>query len=281
ALPHARLFVCDNTSRDGTAQRAREAGAIVLVEKALGKGNAVRRLFADIEADAYLLVDGDDTYDPAIATEMVRRLFDDGLDMVVAARRNVYAEAHRSGHGFGNRLFNRFYQSLFGNQFTDIFSGYRVFSRRFVKSFPALSQGFAVETELAVHAGQLQAPVAEIEGQYRARPPGSESKLNTWHDAARILGMMLLLMKETHPARLFGLLAVALASTAIGLAIPILQTFMETGLVPRFPTAILASALMLLASIALTCGLILDSVARGRLEARRRAYLAHPGPRAY
>lgn len=281
ALPGARLYVCDNASRDATAQRAQEAGAIVLTENALGKGNAVRRLFADIDADAYLLVDGDDTYDPSLAPEMIRRLFDDGLDMVIAARQNVYEQAHRIGHGFGNRLFNRFYQSLFGNQFTDIFSGYRVFSRRFVKSFPALSQGFAIETELAVHAGQLQAPVAEVEGPYRARPPGSRSKLNTWRDAVRILAMMLLLMKESHPARLFGMLAVVLASLAIGIALPIFRTYAETGLVPRFPTAILAAAMMLLAAISLTCGLILDSVSRGRLEARRRAYLAYLGPRSY
>lgn len=274
ALPAASIYVYDNRSDDDTSSRAREAGAVVRRESLPGKGNVVRRMFADIDADFYLLVDGDGTYDARVAPQMIDLLRDERLDMVVATRRGVYDDAHRRGHGLGNRLFNRFYRRIFGPEFRDIFSGYRAFSRRFVKSFPAISTGFEIETEMSVHASQLRLPVAEIEARYGSRPHGSHSKLSTFRDAFRILGTMLLLYKEVQPARFFGWIAVALAATAVALGVPLAETYLRTGLVPRFPTAILATGLIVLAGIAVTCGLILDSVARGRLEQKRFAYLA-------
>lgn len=279
ALPGATVYVYDNRSTDRTAEAAAAAGAVVRREQRPGKGNVVRRMFADVDADVYLLVDGDGTYDAAAAPLMVRRLLEERLDMVVATRRGVHADAHRAGHGVGNRLFNCLYRQVFGPGFRDIFSGYRALSRRFVKSFPAVSGGFEIETEMSVHASQLRLPVAEIEADYGARPEGSSSKLETFRDAFRILAMMILLYKEVRPARFFGYLAAALAAAATILGIPLIQTWVETGLVPRFPTAILAMGLIVLAGIALTCGLILDSVARGRLEQKRFAYLAQDGDR--
>lgn len=279
ALPGATVYVYDNCSSDRTAEIAAAAGAVVRHERWRGKGNVVRRMFADVDADVFLLVDGDGTYDAAVAPLMVRRLLDERLDMVVAARRGVHADAHRPGHGLGNRLFNRLYRGVFGSEFRDIFSGYRALSRRFVKSFPAVSGGFEIETEMSVHASQLRLPVAEIEADYGARPEGSRSKLDTFRDAFRILAMMALLYKEIRPARFFGYVALALAATATTLGIPLVETYLETGLVPRFPTAILATGLVVLAAIALTCGLILDSVSRGRLEQKRFAYLAQGGDR--
>jgi glycosyltransferase involved in cell wall biosynthesis len=273
AIPTARVFVYDNCSTDDTAVRARAAGAIVRAEPWPGKGNVVRRMFADIDVDIYVMADGDATYDPTVARDMVRRLLAERLDMVVGTRSNVFSNAHRAGHGYGNWLFNRLYRGLFGPIFTDIFSGYRVFSRRFVKSFPAISTGFEIETEMSVHASQLRMPVSEIETRYGAREEGSVSKLRTFRDAFRILGTFLLLYKEIQPARFFGAIAAFLALVSLGLAYPLLGTYLETGLVPRFPTAILATSLMVLAAVSLTCGLILDSVARGRLEYKRLLYL--------
>lgn len=280
ALPGAAVYVYDNRSSDGTAAVAEAAGALVRRELWPGKGNVVRRMFADIDADVYLLVDGDGTYDASVAPAMIAKLLDEQLDMVVATRRGVYDEAHRRGHGLGNRVFNRFYRTVFGPEFSDIFSGYRAFSRRFVKSFPAISRGFEIETEMSVHASQLRLPVAEIETDYGTRPEGSLSKLGTVGDAIRIFGMMVLLYKEVRPARFFALVAAALAGAALVLGVPLVETWLETGLVPRFPTAILVTGLTVLAGIALTCGLILDSVARGRLEQKRFAYLAQGGDRA-
>lgn len=276
ALPTARIFVYDNCSTDDTSAQARAAGAIVRAEPWPGKGNVVRRMFADIDADAYLMADGDGTYDPGVAATMVRRLVAEHLDMVVGTRRDVYANAHRKGHGFGNRLFNRFYRQLFGPLFTDIFSGYRVFSRRFVKSFPALSSGFEIETEMAVQASQLRMPIAEIETTYGAREEGSSSKLRTYHDAFRILRTQVLLFKEIKPAQFFGAIAVALVLLAVVLAYPIVVRYIDFGDVPRFPTAILATGLVLLASISSLAGMILASVAQGRLEQKRLAYLRMP-----
>ena len=277
ALPSAVVYVYDNRSTDNTAALAREAGAIVRNEPWPGKGNVVRRMFADIEADVYVMADGDATYDTRVAPEMVARLLGEHLDMVVGIRRNVYANAHRAGHGFGNKLFNGVYRRLFGPMFTDIFSGYRVFSRRFVKSFPSISSGFEIETEMSVHASQVRMPVAEIETDYGAREEGSVSKLRTFHDAFRILRTLFMLFKEIKPAKFFGLISGVLALFSLILGYPLLQTYMETGLVPRFPTAILVTGMMLLSAIALVAGLILDSVARGRLENKRMIYLSLPG----
>lgn len=274
ALPQAIIYVYDNRSTDNTAEAARAAGAVVRNERWPGKGNVVRRMFADIDADVYVMADGDGTYDAGFAPHMVACLVEGQLDMVVGARQDLYKNAHRLGHGFGNRLFNSLYRRLFGRSFTDIFSGYRVFSRRFVKSFPAISKGFEIETEMSVHASQLRMPIAEMATAYGARPTGSASKLRTVRDALRILLTFLILFKEIHPARFFGLLALGLLAAALVLAAPLLITYLETGLVPRFPTAILATGMVLLAGIFATSGLILDSLARGRLEQKRMWYLA-------
>jgi glycosyltransferase involved in cell wall biosynthesis len=276
ALPAAKIYVYDNRSVDDTAAVARAAGAIVRFEPMPGKGNVVRRMFADIEADVYVMADGDATYDPTVAPEMVARLLDEQLDMVVGIRRNVYANAHRKGHGFGNMIFNHIYSGLFGGMFTDIFSGYRVFSHRFAKTFPSISSGFEIETEMAVHACQVRMPVAEIETDYGARQEGSESKLRTFRDAFRILRTFFLLFKEIQPMKFFGVIAVVLVATALLLGAPLLTTYMETGLVPRLPTAVLVASMMLMASVSLVAGLILDSVARGRLEIKRMVYLGLP-----
>ncbi len=274
ALPNAVIFVYDNRSTDDTAAEARAAGAVVRVERWPGKGNVVRRMFADIDADLYIMADGDGTYDVSRAPEMVHRMMDEHLDMVVGTRRGVYEEAYRTGHGWGNRFFNALYRQLFGELFTDIFSGYRVFSRRFVKSFPATSSGFEIETEMSVHASQLRMPVAEVATAYGSRLAGSTSKLRTFHDALRILRTLTLLFKEIRPAMFFGGIAAALGLLALALGVPLVLTFIETGLVPRIPTAIGITSLALLAGIFIVCGLILDSVARGRLEHKRLIYLS-------
>lgn len=274
-LPEATIYVYDNRSSDNTQDEARAAGAVVRTEQWPGKGNVVRRMFSDIDADIYLMADGDGTYDSSDAPQMIQRLLDENLDMVVGTRRNVYKNAHRMGHGLGNRLFNRMYRSLFGPLFNDIFSGYRVFSRRFVKSFPAISSGFEIETEMSVHASQLRMPIAEIATDYGARQEGSVSKLRTVRDSLRIMFTFLILFKEIRPARFFGVLAIMLFVAAIILALPLLFTYLETGLVPRFPTAILATGLVLMAGIFTISGLILDSVARGRLEQKRMWYVAN------
>jgi len=277
-LPDAAIYVYDNNSRDRTIEVARAAGAVVRTERMQGKGNVVRRMFADIEADIYVMADGDATYDPASAPAMVARVAEEGLDMIVGTRVHEAAEAYRRGHVLGNRMMTGILASLFGRSFTDIFSGYRVFSRRFVKSFPVLSAGFEIETEISVHALELKMPVGEVETRYFARLEGSESKLNTYRDGWRILKTIAVLYRIERPMLFFGWIAGLFALLAIGMSIPLAFTWFETGLVPRFPTAILATGLMILAFLNLFTGLILDTVVRGRREVRRLAYLAQPGP---
>ena len=274
ALPGARVIVFDNASQDDTAARAREAGAEVFVEPRKGKGNVVRRMFADIDADVYLMADGDGTYDAAAAPQLLRMVIEDGADMAVGARQNVLADAHRQGHAFGNKMFNRLYAALFGAEFGDIFSGYRAFSRRFVKSFPALSSGFEIETELSVHASQLRLPTAEIVLPYGKRPVGSVSKLRSVSDGWRILRTFAFLLKETRPALFFGAFAALFALTSVVISIPIFETWLATGLVPRLPSAIACTGLMILSGLSAVCGLILDSLARSRVEQKRMLYLA-------
>ena len=278
ALPDATVYVYDNGSTDDTAARAAAAGAVVRTEPIPGKGAVVRRMFADVDADVYVMADGDGTYDASRAGDLVDRLVADGLDMVVGVRSGVTVDAGRAGHAFGNRLFNRLYRALFGAGFTDILSGYRAFSRRFVKSFPAVSTGFEVETEMSVHASQLRLPVAEVDVAYGTRPDGSTSKLRTVADGTGILRAMLVLLKDNRPLALFGWLAAACFTTAVVLAAPLVVTWVDTGLVPRLPTAVLATGLTLLALLLATTGLLLDAVARARLEAKRLAYLRWSGP---
>jgi glycosyltransferase involved in cell wall biosynthesis len=279
ALPLARIHVYDNNSTDDTIAVARATGATVRSVTRQGKGNVVRRMFADIDADVYVLVDGDATYHAASAPAMVERLVAEELDMVVGARDSEEMSAYRRGHRFGNRLLTGCVAWLFGREFTDILSGYRVFSRRFVKSFPALAEGFETETELTVHALELRMPIAEVATPYAARPEGSVSKLSTYRDGWRILGTIVRLFKAERPLTFFGGLAVVLAILAIALSIPLWVTYLETGLVPRFPTAILVTGIMLLAMGFLWCGLVLDTVTRGRQEMKRLAYLAIPPAR--
>jgi glycosyltransferase involved in cell wall biosynthesis len=278
ALPTAVIYVYDNNSRDRTAEAARAAGAVVRRETQQGKGHVVRRMLADVEADLYVLVDGDDTYDAAAAPAMIRRLVENKLDLVTGTRVTDAKAAYRPGHVLGNLLLTGMVRLIFGNRITDMLSGYRVFSRRFAKSFPALAEGFETETEFTVHALELRMPVDEVPTTYRARPPGSASKLNTWRDGFRILNAIMLLVRRERPLPFFALIALALTTTGLGLAAPVVQTFLDTGLVPRLPTAVLSMGLILLAFLALACGLILDTVTRGRLEARRMGYLAIPGP---
>ncbi|MEJ1157390.1 glycosyltransferase [Prosthecomicrobium sp. N25] len=273
-LPRARIFVFDNNSSDDTATIAARAGARVVRERRQGKGNVVRRMFADIDADIYVMADGDGTYDAAAAPALIAKLIEERADMVVGTRRGVHEDAGREGHAFGNRVFNLIYGRLFGRDFTDIFSGYRAFTRRFAKSFPAVSSGFEIETEMSVHASQLKMPTAELELDYGRRPEGSHSKLSTFRDGFRILMMIAMLMKETRPAVFFGLLAGLFGALSLALATPVLAVFLETGLVPRLPTAVLAMGLMVIAFLFTACGLILDSVARGRVEQKRILYLA-------
>ncbi|MDJ0574280.1 MAG: glycosyltransferase family 2 protein [Xenococcaceae cyanobacterium MO_234.B1] len=278
SLPDAKIYVYDNCSTDNTATEAKKAGAIVRYENNPGKGNVVRRMFADIEADIYVLADGDNTYESAAVERLINRLLIEYLDMVVGMRRPHAnkTRAYRPGHRGGNLFLTGFVKFLFGAQLKDMLSGYRIFSRRFVKSFPALSSGFEIETEFTIHALELKMPFVEEPTIYGERPPGSSSKLRTFTDGWRILGTALLMFKEVRPLLLFGIICLILALTSVILAIPIIETFVVTGLVPRFPTAILAASLMILAFLSLTCGLILDSVARGRQEVKRLAYLAHP-----
>jgi glycosyltransferase involved in cell wall biosynthesis len=278
ALPDAAIYVYDNNSRDRTVEVARAAGAIVRTEPLQGKGNVVRRMFADIEADVYVLVDGDATYHAASAPIMVDKLLAERLDMVVGCRKDSEEAAYRAGHRFGNALFTGSVARLFGNRFTDILSGYRVFSRRFVKSFPALATGFEIETELTVHALELRMPIAEMDTPYGARPAGSQSKLSTYRDGFRIMRMMMALFKDERPLQCFSIVFGVLAALSLALALPVIRTYMETGLVPRFPTAILATGIMLLGFLSLTCGFILDTVTHGRREMKRLSYLSIPGP---
>jgi len=279
-LPHATIYVYDNNSTDRTIEVARAAGAVVRREVRQGKGNVVRRMFADIDADIYVLVDGDATYDAPSAPAMIERLVEDRLDMVVAVRVDQSEAAYRRGHRTGNRLLTAFVANVFGARFTDILSGYRVFSRRFVKSFPALSGGFEIETELVVHALELDIAVAEVETPYFARPEGSVSKLSTWRDGIRILATIVNLYRSERPLAFFSGIGISLAAVAVGLAIPIFVTYFEKGTVPRLPTAVLATGLMVLASLSVVAGLVLDTVTRGRREMKLLAYLGQRTPGA-
>ncbi|HEY2137536.1 MAG TPA: glycosyltransferase family 2 protein [Xanthobacteraceae bacterium] len=277
-LPEAVVYVYDNNSTDRTIDAARAAGASVRTEARQGKGHVVRRMFTDVDADIYVLVDGDATYDASSVQPMIARLVDGGLDMVVGARRDQDEAAFRVGHRIGNRVLSGFVAQVFGATFVDMLSGYRVLSRRFVKSFPALSGGFEIETELTIHALNLELPVAEIEAPYFARPVGSVSKLNTWRDGMRILATIVRLYRTERPLPFFGGIGTMLAAVSIVLAIPIFVTYVEQGLVPRFPTAVLSTGLMILACLAVACGLVLDTVTRGRREMKMLAYLAQEGP---
>lgn len=277
ALPDAAIYVYDNNSKDRTAEVAAAAGAIVRTERMQGKGHVVRRMFADVEADIYVMADGDATYDAAAAPALVVKLVGEQLDMVVGTRVHQAADAYRRGHVLGNRTMTGILAQLFGRTFTDIFSGYRVFSRRFVKSFPALARGFETETEISVHALELAMPVGEVETAYGARPEGSESKLSTYRDGWRILKTILHLYRIERPVMFYGSFALLLALLAVAISIPLAITYARTGLVPRFPTAILATGLIILAALCFFTGLILDTVVRGRREVRRLHYLALPG----
>lgn len=278
ALPAADIYVFDNNSTDGSYDLAAGAGAIVRRVAQQGKGHVVRRMFADVEADIYVMADGDATYEAAAAPRLVAAMLEDNLDMVVGARRSEVEEAYRRGHRFGNWALTSLLKQLFGRSFTDILTGYRVFSRRFVKSFPVLSAGFEIETEISVHALELAMPVSEIMTVYGARLEGSASKLSTYRDGWRILRTIFTLYRIEKPILFFGIIATLLAVAGIVLATPLIITYIETGLVPRFPTAILVTGLMILATLSGMCGLILDTVVRGRREVRRLAYLTFPAP---
>ena len=278
ALPDARIYVFDNNSTDDTAAIAGAAGAFIRRESLQGKGHVVRRMFADVNADAYVMADGDSTYDPSYAAAMVNRLFEERLDMLVATRVAAQMGAYPAGHRFGNRLLTFAVSNLFGKRFSDILSGYRVFSRRFVKSFPAMSTGFEIETELTIHALELHLPVEEVATPYRIRVTGSTSKLRTYVDGVKIVRLILVLYKNERPLRFFAFIAGVFIVSALALGIPLVITFIKTGLVPRQPTAILATGLVLLSALSLVSGLILDTVTRGRREMRRLAYLSIPPP---
>ncbi len=278
ALPDARIFAYDNNSTDGTIAAARAAGAGIGRESLQGKGHVVRRMFADIDADIYVLVDGDDTYDAAAAPAMIALLRESRLDMVTAIRVSEAVHAYRRGHRTGNTLLTGLVATLFGARVTDMLSGYRVFSRRFVKSFPALTGGFETETELTVHALQLALPLGELETTYSERPAGSASKLRTVQDGLRILRLILMLVKDERPLPFFCASAVVLFVAGVGLGVPVITEFLRTGLVPRLPTAIVSAALVALSFLSVACGLILDSVGRGRREMKRLAYLSVAAP---
>ncbi|KZS53271.1 glycosyl transferase [Rhizobium anhuiense] len=279
-LPDAAIHVYDNNSTDGTALQAMLAGAHVVRERRQGKGHVVRRMFADIEADIYIIADGDGTYTPDDAEELVRTLLTERADMVVGTRRGVHDDAGRQGHALGNRLFNLLYRTIFGPDFTDIFSGYRAFSRRFVKSFPAVSGGFEIETEMSVHASRLKLPVSELELDYGRRPEGSHSKLSTFRDGAKILWMFAMLMKETRPFAFFSAISATFMLASLGFMAPVLAEYFQTGLVSRMPTWVLSTALMMISFMLFTAGVILDSVARARAEQLRIHYIGLETPSA-
>lgn len=272
ALPNATVYVYDNNSTDRTAEVAEKAGAVIGYEKRAGKGNVVRRMFAEIDADIYLMVDGDDTYDASQAPVLVDTLIADKADMVVGARIGADSDHQRAGHAFGNKMFNVLYTRLFGREFTDIFSGYRAFTRRFVKSFPAVSAGFEIETELSVHASQLRLPVAEVAFPYADRPEGSESKLSTFRDGARILKTIIVLLKEYKPFWFFGAIGLFGILFAFALATPVFFDYMRTGTVERFPTAVLATGIVIVSMLTITAGVVLDSIRRMRAEIKRMFY---------
>jgi glycosyltransferase involved in cell wall biosynthesis len=278
ALPDATIYVYDNNSSDRTREIAAEAGAVVRTERQQGKGHVVMRMFADIDADVYVMADGDLTYDPKAAPAMVNMLLAEQLDMVVGTRRHQEKDAYRGGHVVGNRIFTGLLAGLFGRSFSDIFSGYRVFSHRFVKSFPVISSGFEIETEISVHALELKMPVGEVETIYAARPEGSHSKLSTYGDGWRILRTIITLYRVERPALYYGLIGALLIALAVILAIPLVITYLHTGLVPRVPTAILVTGITIVAVLCFFAGLILDTVTRGRRELRRMAYLSLEAP---
>ena len=278
ALPNSAVYVYDNNSRDRTREVAAKVGAFVRTESQQGKGHVVRRMFADIDADVYVMADGDLTYDPKAAPAMVDQLIAKQLDMVVGTRRHEEKDAYRGGHVLGNRIFTGLLSGLFGRSFSDIFSGYRVFSRRFVKSFPVLSSGFEIETEMSVHALELRMPVGEVETAYAARPEGSESKLSTYSDGWRILKTIVTLYRIERPVLFYGSIGALLLALAVVLAVPLVITYINTGLVPRFPTAILVTGIVVIAVLCFFAGLILDTVTRGRREMRRLYYLSLAAP---
>lgn len=278
ALPSATVYVYDNNSKDGTMARAREAGAVVRSEMRQGKGNVVRRMFADVEADVYVLVDGDDTYDASAAPMLIGRLIEDGYDIVSGQRVATGQAAYRRGHVLGNWLLTTLTSVMFRVKLNDLLSGYRIMSRRFVKSFPFTAEGFGIETELTVHAVRLLMPMAEIETRYKERPEGSVSKLNTYRDGLRILFTIASLVREERPLIFYGTIAALLMISSLLLGTPIVLDYFHTGLVPRLPTAVLSVGFMVLGFLALASGLILDTVTRGRWEDKRMAYLAIPGP---
>lgn len=275
ALPKAEIYVFDNASTDGTAEIAARAGALVRHVALPGKGNVVRRMFADVEADVYVLADGDDTYHAPSGVRLIQTLLDRGLDMVVGTRTHHEVEAYRRGHRFGNRMLTGAMSSIFGGRFSDMLSGYRVFSRRFVKSFPAMSHGFEIETELAIHALELRMPYDEVATPYGVRPEGSASKLRTYSDGIRILATIVRLFAVEKPLRFYGLMALLLALLSGVLALPLILTWLQTGLVPRFPTAILSVGVGMLSGLSLSVGLILETVTIGRRETRHLHYLAN------
>lgn len=277
ALPNATVYVFDNNSTDESIRAAQDAGAIVRTEALQGKGNVVRRMFADVDADIYVMADGDATYDSAAAPDLVKMLVSQNLDMVNGARVNKETQAYRPGHKFGNALFSGLVKLFFSNNIDDLLSGYRVLSRRFVKSFPAASNGFEIETELTVHAMQMRMPISEVETNYVSRLPDSNSKLSTFKDGWRILKMISLLIKEEKPMSFFLSLAMFIFAPSLLVFISLLTEFFETGLVERFPSLIVAASGFVAAMLSVVCALILDSLARGRRETRRLSYLQYPG----
>jgi glycosyltransferase involved in cell wall biosynthesis len=278
ALPKAVVYVYDNVSKDRTSDVARAAGAQVRSELRKGKGNVVRRMFADVEADIYVLVDGDDTYDASAAPQLIARLVHDGLDIVSGRREATGTESYRFGHVLGNRLLTGLTALIFRVTLIDMLTGYRVMSRRFVKSFPFTAEGFGVETELTVHAVRLMMPMAEVSTRYKERPVGSVSKLNTWRDGLRILFTIAGLVREELPLVFYTAIGLVFAIAAIAIGLPVVFDYLRTGLVPRLPTAVLATGMIVLASLSIVSGIILDTVTRGRWEHKRMAYLSMPGP---
>jgi glycosyltransferase involved in cell wall biosynthesis len=278
ALPTAVVYVYDNNSTDETATVAAAAGAEVRRELRRGKGNVVRRMFQDIEADVYVMVDGDDTYDAKVVPQLVARLVDENLDMVVGRRVETHEAAYRAGHRLGNRVLTGLVRWLFDAKIDDMLSGYRVFSRRFVKSFPSFSREFEIETELTVHAMQMRMPVAEVDTSYKERPPGSTSKLRTFRDGWRILMTISNLMRNERPLLFFSLIGLVTFLAAVALGLPVLLEYMDTGKVARFPTAILCMSMTVISVVCIATGLILDLVAHVRREAKRLVYLQHPAP---
>lgn len=278
ALPEAEIYVYDNRSTDRTAEVAREAGAIVRHEPRKGKGNVIRRAFADVDADALLIIDGDDTYDASRARDMVSLLFEGPYDQVLGARREKVEGAYRPGHAVGNRVLTGAVRWLFGNEVTDMLSGYRVFSRRYIKSFPALSREFETETEMTVHSLNLRLPTTEMAVDFKDRPTGSESKLRTYRDGWRILLMIMNLARRERPALVHGAVSGLLALIAAMLGAPVLLEFARTGEVPRLPTAVLAASLVTIAALVLLVGYVLESVVHMRQEQSRLIYLGYPAP---